>query len=235
MPGVPLILLSHRKDEFLTAALRSIQDRLTGVGQIIIVDDSGDPDHINWLDETGEQFTVVDPEGNAGYLRAMETTFEVARDVCDHVGSSYAILWEEDFILRRKVSVESMISVLDAPENSRVAQLNLQRQPVYKVEKRLGYMESHMRRGYDLKQRTTNGHRWVSRARPFTTNPCLIRREVLDVAWPSRETADQTHGGAEPAMSKVLERGGWTFGWYGPWNTTAVQHVGDALKTGTGY
>ena len=235
MSGVPLILLSHRKDEFLPRALRSIRERLSGVGEIIIVDDSGDADHINWLDEMGESFTVVDIDGNAGYLKAMETVFEVARDACDLRGSSYAVLWEEDFILRRKVSVEAMIEVLEAPENSGVAQLNFQRQPVYKVEKRLGYMESHMRRGYNLKQRTTNGRRWVSRAKPFTTNPGVIRRDVLDEVWPSRETADQTSGGAEPAMSRALERNGWSFGWYGPWNTAVVQHVGDDMKTGTGY
>lgn len=229
----PVIILGHRGTEFLPESMKSIHRHVRDIGSIVVVDDSGDREHHEWLDEQGIPFSVVDPDGNAGYLRAMEKVFEVARYECDRTGSSYALLWEEDFMATRAFGVRDLIAVMEA--TPRLAQLNLPRQAVYGVEKRLGYMESHMRRGYGLTRRHTGTHAWVERRRPFTTNPGLIRRTVLDFPWPTREVADHTHGGAEPAMSRVLETSGWTFGWYGPWNTALVKHVGETMKTGTGY
>lgn len=234
--GYPVVLLSHRKQEFLETALASIRTYATGVSKIIIVDDSGDREHHEWLDSLGICYSLTHPLGkNVGYLMAMNVVWEAARYQADLAGVGHAILWEEDFVLTAPVDFHRLASIMDHPSNARLAQLNLQRQSVYRVERRLGYMESHNRRGYRLDQWATNGIAWVKRKKPFTTNPSMTRREVLAMDWPSREQADQVRGGAEPAMSLMLEQAGWEFGWFGEWNTPATRHVGTAHKTGVGY
>ena len=228
----PLILLSHRRREFLDGTLASIREHLTGCSEVTIVDDSGDAEHRAWLAAQGHHVAPVAP-ANAGYLTAMSVVFAVAREACDRLGVDYALLWEEDFRLNANLDAADMARILDA--NPRLAQLNLQRQAVYKIERRFGYMMSHRRRGYGLKVNVTNGISWVSRLRPFTTNPGMIRRAVLDHEWPSREESDLVRGHAEPAMSLRLEVAGWTFGWFGRWDTPHAEHVGMAMKSGTGY
>lgn len=232
--GYPLIVLSHRGRQFLGPTMASLKHYASGIGKVIVVDDSGDEDHRNWLADHGFNLSVVDVSGNAGYLTAMKRVWELAADM----DSQYTLLWEEDFKPIRPFDVRQMARVMD--DNIGLAHLNLQRQSVYRIEKRFGYMESHAQRGYDLTRmygpRNPTRDPWVARRRPFTTNPGLIRREVCrESAWPSRAQCDAVPGGAEPAMSEVLERAGWYFGWFGTWNTPFVNHYGTDLKSGTGY
>lgn len=235
MNKIPLVLLSHRKREFLETTLESIYANMHNVGEIAVVDDSGDYDHQMWLTrQEGILPRFSHPNGvNAGYLLAMNTVWEVAAVLADHAESDYVMLWEEDFVLTRTVDLHRMAMIME--DRPGLAQLNLQRQPVYKVERRLGYMRSHQMRSYQLQKEWTEDEQWVSRFRPFTTNPGLIRREVLDVEWPDRVVCDATRGGAEPAMSAVLEADDWYFGWYGPWDVPYTKHVGTTMKTGKGY
>lgn len=227
--GVPLIILSHRKQEFIEQCIESIRDNATGITNVIVVDDSGDPEHHEWLDSHGYQYSAVHLWENRGYYEAMQRVWEVAVHEADKARTEHVMLWEEDFLLTRPLNVLDMRDImLDRPA---LAQLNLQRQAVYRVERRFGYMESHRRRGYGLDDMGD----YVIRERPFTTNPGLINREVLDVEWPSREECNNISGGAEPAMSLKLESDHWYFGWYGKWNTPHTKHIGTALKTGKGY
>ena len=235
--GFPLVILSHRQREYLPFTLASIEKHMTGVSDIIVVDDSGSPEHHQWLDGHVPHYSLSDPSGgNVGYLSAMSRVFEVAREAADHHETDYAMLWEEDFELIRDIDLADMALVME--ENRELAQLNLQRQAVYRIERRLGYMESHARRSYMLTKECSTGVEalpWVRRWRPFTTNPGLIQREVLDIEWPDRDTCDAVPGGAEPAMSLVLEEKAYQFGWFGNWNTPHTQHIGTDLKTGIGY
>lgn len=237
--GVPVIILSHRKREFLPRAVQSLRTFGHGITDVIVVDDSGDEEHHKWLDDHGYQYSLTGPSGYTGlgggygYLESMSKVWEVSRNAADEAGVESVLLWEEDFLATRKFSTTHMRTVL--ARNEGLAHLNLQRQPVYKVEKRLGYMESHNARGYGLGINADEGIPWVHRSRPFTTNPGLIRREVLDVDWPSRHLCDQVDGGAEPAMSADLETMGYYFGWLGQWNTAYTRHIGDDRKSGIGY
>lgn len=227
----PLIILSHRKLEFIENTLKSIRDNMTGVSRIILVDDSGDEEHRTQFTEAHSLVAVGDQ--NRGYLEAMRSVWEIARIVTDSQGADYAMLWEEDFLLTRPVDLHDLATIMNTDPT--LAQINMQRQPVYKIEKRLGYLRSHQQRGYGLLPEKTGGLDWVSRDKPFTTNPGLIRREILDVEWPTREEADEVPGGAEPAMSLRLGRQGWHYGWYGKWDQRSVLHVGTKHKSGKGY
>lgn len=234
--GYPLIILSHRKREFLETAILSLRYYGEGITEVVVVDDSGDTNHHGYLDGRNIGFSLSSPDGsNVGYLGAMQTVWETGRDLADSHNSDHVMLWEEDFVLTRPTDLCRVASILDHPENQMLAQLNLQRQAVYGIERRFGYMESHQRRGYGLDRGLTKDIPWVRRRKPFTTNPGLIRREVLDIDWPSRVDCDTVPGGAEPAMSRRLEGKGYHFGWYGEWNTPSTRHVGSAHKTGTGY
>lgn len=225
----PVILLSHRRREFLETTCQSLE-RLNDAGRAVVVDDSGDSEHHEWMEEQGYEFSCSNPDGSqVGYLGAMQTVWEVARSL----DSDYVLLWEEDFRLTERIFLADMAHVMS--KNPGLAQLNLQRQAVYKIEKRLGYMQSHQRRGYGLRTGDTDGIRWVYRTRPFTTNPSLVRREIFDIDWPTRVECDATPGGAEPAMSVKLERLGYHFGWLGLPNHPQTEHLGTAMKTGKGY
>lgn len=234
--SIPVIILSHRKREFIEACIASLKENATGIGPITVVDDSGDADHHRWLESHIDRYCLSDNRGrNVGYLQAMNVVWEAAQRLTDEARVDYVLLWEEDFLLRRKVNVDDMVCVMEG--SPWLAQLNLQRQAVYRVERRFGYMESHHRRGYKLEWVPDRPHGipWVQRQRPFTTNPGLLNTAVLDVDWPTRAECDATPGGAEPAMSESLEARGWKFGWLGQWNTPYVKHVGIEMKTGKGY
>lgn len=230
--GYPVVILGHRKRAFLETAIQSLLDNAHGIRDIIVVDDSGDAEHHAWLDRNIGHYSVVDPDRNMGYLAAMRVVWDTAAHAVDLSNSGYALLWEEDFTLTRKVSLYEMATIMD--RHQRLAQLNLQRRPVYRIERRFGYMESHQQRRYGL-TRHERPTPWVSRMQPFTTNPGMIRRSVLDIEWPSREECDAVAGGAEPAMSARLEAENYYFGWLGRWNTPYTKHLGVEMKTGTGY
>lgn len=229
MSGYPLIVLSHRKREFLETTLATLREHAHGVGEIIVVDDSGDADHHDWLLSNGYAHGFSSPDrSHVGYLGAMQTIWEIVRAYDSHV-----MLWEEDFVLTKPLYAADAAYLLD--KNPGLAQVNFQRQAVYRIEKRFGYMQSHQRRGYELSVGRTEDIAWVKRRRPFTTNPSMVRREIFDIDWPTRAEADLVPGGAEPAMSALLEKSGYHFGWLGLPNTPHTKHVGTTMKSGKGY
>lgn len=232
--GFPLVVLSHRRRAYIEDTVASLRAYAHGISTITVVDDSGDPEHHEWLRSEGYRVACSSPDGShVGYLGAMQTAWEVMRSEADAQNRLHAMLWEEDFVAVNEFDAIELSAVLD--RHPGLAQLNLQRQAVYRIERRFGYMESHVRRGYGLVPHEFLGIPWVRRAKPFTTNPCMIQRHVLNVDWPSRAVCDKTPGGAEPAMSEKLERLGYKFGWYGKWNTPHTRHVGNEMKTGKGY
>lgn len=233
--GIPVVILSHRKDRYLERTVASLRKHGRNLSDVIVVDDSGDAEHHQWLDDHGFQFSVVDAQRNAGYLEAMKVVWRAARQAADQAGTAYALLWEEDFWLSRTTDFTDLAIIMSAEENSDLAQLNLQRQAVYRIERVRGYLESHQHRGYGLTRTSTHGMPWVRRQTPFTTNPGLIRREVLSIPWPARQVCDLVPGGAEPAMSEMLEAHGYHFGWFGKWNQRYTMHVGSDMKSGHGY
>lgn len=229
--GYPLIILSHRRREFIGQTMLSIRDLMKSVTDVYVVDDSGDPEHRGWLEAHRFNYSAVASE-NAGYLEAMKRVWHTA-NMLVRDGAEYVMLWEEDFRLAKALDLEDMANVLRA--NPTLAQLNLQRQAVYSIERRLGYMESHRRRGYELSRLHTGETKWIKRKKPFTTNPGMITPGALAVSWPNRETCDQVSGGAEPAMDIKLRQAGFEFGWLGGWNSPHVTHVGTDMKSGHGY
>ena len=231
---IPLIVLSHRRGQYLPKTLRNLRSYFAGVDRPIVVDDSGSATHHRMLDAEGIQFSAVNPERNAGYLKAMKRVWEVAGEECDRRGVDYVALGAAAFPLTVTVHAgDGTCSMGTRPE---LAQLDVPRQPDYRIGRTRGYRESHSAGGYVLDRASVNTFHIVTRRRPFTTNPSIVSLDaILSCEWPTREEADAVEGGAEPAMSLVMESQGWGFGWWGPWNSRFTHHVGHARKSGTGY
>ena len=78
--SIPLIVLTNGRQDCIAPTLASIGKHLTGYGDTVIVDDSGDPAYRAWLAEAfqGAYVTAVAPQP-AGYWRAMRAVWNIAR------------------------------------------------------------------------------------------------------------------------------------------------------------
>ncbi len=116
-----------------------------------------------------------------------------------------------------------------------LAQLALRRQPWNDEERAAGgIVEQHP----DDFVEVDGGHGsvWLEHRRFLTTNPCLYRRELMDVDWPEGPNSEGmfTH--------RLLERGfsgapasQLRFGYWGSRDSgEAVEHIGH-VRAGTGY
>lgn len=137
----------------------------------------------------------------------------------------YVFWLEHDFRFQRNVSLYPIAKVLhDHPELAQVAFI---RDPVNDREREAGGVyHVHSPDSYRLRQ--DGDHLWLEHGINFTTNPSLMRREVMaENPWPDYKSQCEGRFSAD-----FLERG-YRFAYWGqgePW----VNHVGQ-LRTGHSY
>jgi len=203
-----VIALTNRKSLYLPDAIASLNN-LTGWERLVIVDDSGDD---AWRDELGWHYPDAEivpvAQEPAGYTRAMHVVWFMARQT----GGPIFFL-EEDFTIDRPVSIADLKALLDADVT--LAQVALQRQAWYRVEKSHGLIGAQKRRGHQFTDHGTH----LTHTACFTGNPCLIPERTFTVDWP---------GGTwtEDAMTDRLTANGMRFAYFGHDGDEYVTHHG---------
>jgi len=151
--------------------------------------------------------TVIDDSdhklGMAGAVRAAWTwALDASADWLFHV--------EEDMYLTAPVDLRHMVAIMD--DRPGLAQLVLKRQPWSTEERQAGgIIEAHPDEYIDRGPCTEHG-------RIFSLNPCLIRRQVLELGWPD---------GNEAEFTRTCLVAGYSFAFYGArTDPPRVRHVG---------
>lgn len=222
---LPAVVLTNRRDLYLPGTLASLAGQVAGVGQTVIVDDSGDE---AWRDRLRASHRVVPvaPEP-AGYTRAMQTVWSVCRSLAGPV-----FLVEEDWAFLRRVDLARLADVLN--EHRNMAQVALLREPWYPIEKRLGLIQAQRRRvDRDHARRHLLRTRWwthpwgVEHTAGITCNPALWSPRAFEHDWPDEPWS-------EGVMGERLVAAGMTSGWYG--REPYTRHTGaERAKHSAGY
>jgi hypothetical protein len=203
-----VLIGTYRKRVHIEDCMRSMDQHLKGVSDVVFIDDSGDPDHGDWLADYGKVVQV----GGCGYTAAMGKACEAAE--------GRECFWlEEDFTFLEDISLPMMSEILF--HRPYLAQLALLRGPHFPIEHQHGgLIEALIAKGHQFND--VNGV--IEQTATFTGNPSLWRGEVWAQGWPQRGRWTE-----EVKRDMLLPRG-YRFG-YLP--RIRVEHHGE--RVGTGY
>ena len=164
----PVLVGTYRKRTHIEACLRSLDANLTGFDELVFIDDSGDPEHSEWLAQYGKVVEV----GRRGYTAAMLS-------MCQAANGRACFVMEEDFTLTAKVALASLHEILWY--RPYLAQIALLRGPHFPIEHRCGGL---------IEALAAGGHRFdtvrgvIEHTATFTCNPSLWRADVFARGWP---------------------------------------------------
>lgn len=188
--SIPLIVLTNGRQDCIAPTLASIGKHLTGYGDTVIVDDSGDPAYRAWLAEAfqGAYVTAVAPQP-AGYWRAMRAVWNIARGARV---DTFAF-WEDDFVLTADVDLADLALVLD--EVPYLTQIALRRQAWFGNEIRAGGMlEALEAQGQIFTEQHAGRLAWIEHRACFTGNPSLIPVRTFAEDWPDGAWSESRFG-----------------------------------------
>lgn len=226
---VPIICLTNGRPECISKAIPSAIEHLTGVGPMVIVDDSGDDVYGHWLEEEfiggPLDAQVLHLLGSHGYWRAMQAVWALARNW----DTASFFLLEEDFVFTTDVNVDDLAAVLDA--HPYLTQMALVRQPWFHNEQEHGGLIPALEaQGQRFVECTDGQHVWIEHRACFTGNPSLIPRATFERDWPEGDWSESRFGralfDADPAA-----RGAY---WGRRTDRPRVEHIGHE-RVGTGY
>lgn len=204
-----LLIGTYRRRTHIEECLASVDQHLSGVTDVVFIDDSGDQDHRDWLSQHGKVIAVA--PHNAGYGPAMKA-------VCAAADGEMAMFLEEDFTFTTDVDLESMGELLF--HRPYLAQVALLRQAWFPVEVDAGGL---------IEALEAKGHTFhdvgglLEHAACFTCNPAVWRGSVFASGWPTGRWSEELKG-------KQLRSQGYRYG-YLP--GIRVHHSGE--RSGHGY
>lgn len=202
-----LLIGTYRKREHIETCLASADRLLHGVTERIFIDDSGDPEHLDWLRQHGEVIDV----GRKGYTAAM-------KQVCTAAQRDAAMFLEEDFTFLTHVYLDQMAEMLH--HRPYLAQIALLRGPHFPIEHEHGGLIEALRH---------KGHQFhevlglLEHTATFTCNPAVWRGEVFAAGWPTGRWSEELKG-------KQLTRRGYRFAYL-----TGIRCAHDGQRKGFGY
>jgi hypothetical protein len=221
---IPLLVLTNGRPECISKAITSVGEHLEGVGDGLIVDDSGDDVYRGWLAEEFGAPVVPVGDGPCGYWRAMRKVWELARDL----GTDKVMFWEEDFVLNADVDVEQLAGVHDA--HPYLTQIALLRQPWWPNEvEHGGLIPALEAQGQTFTERTDGTRHWVEHRACFTGNPCLIPSRTFARDWPEGDWSESRFG--HLLFQAPAARGAY---WGRRDDPPLVEHIGHQ-RVGTAY
>lgn len=172
---ISVLVGTYRGRKHIDCCLDSLYRYVAGFDMVTFIDDSQDEEHREWLAQHGKVVAVEEP---GGFARALFTA-------CGAAEGRDCFWLEEDFEFVAPVSLREMQQILlDRPY---LAQLALQRQPVYDYEKQAGSLLGGLE--------AVGVHcDWVDgiweQNRLFTTNPSLWPGWVWRDGWPVTQHSD---------------------------------------------
>jgi predicted nuclease of predicted toxin-antitoxin system len=188
--SVPVIVLTNGRRDCITQTIPSISRHLSGTGDMVVVDDSGDANFRAWLaDAFPDALVTAVASDPAGYWRAMRTVWDIAR------GSGADACWfhEDDFVLNEDVDLTDLSHVLG--KQPHLTQLALLRQAWFTNEiVQGGLIEALEAQGQRFEEHTDGQDHWVEHRACFTGNPCLIPRRTFERDWPEGPWSESRFG-----------------------------------------
>lgn len=172
---VRVIVGTYRGQTHIPDALRSLDALVTGITDMVFIDDSGDPDNATWLAQYGKVIEV----GRRGYNAAMKAACAAAED-------QQAFWLEEDFTVTVQTSLDAMAEILY--HRPYLAQITLLRGSHFPVEhKHGGLIEALQAKGHTFIE--VNGV--IEQTATFTGNPSVWRGEVFTLGWPTGRWSEE--------------------------------------------
>jgi len=212
---IAVVILSNRKDLYISAAVASLAKNVKGFSSVVVFDDSGDAE---WVEKSGA--IPISADGSVGYTKAMQRIWEYGRQ---HGGPLFFL--EEDFTIDEPLDLQEMHAMLAA--NQTVMQATLQKAPWYEAEVELGSMLAAIEADPRWQGRTTHRDGWVEHDVVFSTNPTLIPARTFAHDWPDATRSEQ-------AFSRQLARQGLKFAFWGEPGHALCTHHG-TITAGGGY
>lgn len=222
--SAPIVCLTNGRRECISQSIPSAREHLSGVDDLVIVDDSGDHAYRLWL---GSEFNAhVIPVGDepCGYWQAMRRVFDVFRDT----RADACWLHEDDFVLTSDVDVADIATVLDA--HPYLTQIALLRGPWFHNEHHHGGLIPALEdQGQTFTEVTEHGRSWIEHRACFTGNPSLIPARTFTREWPSGAWSESRFG--QMLFQDPRARGAY---WGRRSDPPRVEHIGHE-RTGSDY
>lgn len=209
-----LVVGGYRGRTHIDTCMTSIAKHVTGIDDIILIDDSNNPEH---AEHWSRYSTVIEGRGK-GYANTMHLA-------CTVMTGEYALFFEEDFVFTEDVNLADLTAILDAEPD--LAQIALLRDPYYDYEADgvLAGLEVCRQRLAQVGKHRVIEDRGdhISQTLVFTTNPSVWRRDAWLDGWPQCPNSERE-------KSTQLRQQGWTFGWM---KNQTLLHTGQ--HEGIGY
>ncbi|MCV7174884.1 glycosyltransferase family 2 protein [Mycolicibacterium sphagni] len=171
-----VLIGTYRNMRYVPTALESLAENVTGVGELVFIDDSGDAANARALADYGR---VVEVD-RRGYTAAMT-------EACKEANGEMVFWLEEDFTFNRPVDLDELAAQLE--ERPYLAQIVLLRQPVYPGELLAGGVIEHCER---VGHRFTEVDGLIEHTAFFSGNPGVWAGAVSQVGWPQTEWSEHT-------------------------------------------
>ena len=168
-----VIVGTYRAKHYIEQCLRSIDERLIGVSDIVFVDDSGDDRHCDWLETYGKVHRL----NQEGYVSAYST-------ICYASNLKSSFVMEEDFVITRTVDLDELQEILF--NRPYLAQIALIRNAVYAPEREAGGLIEHL----SQTNKFVNVFGVLEHTAVFTCNPSLWRGDVFR-SWPQFQSSER--------------------------------------------
>lgn len=222
MSGIAIVIVTDGRRDCLERTVASLQWAWgdNAVDRIVVVDDSCDREHWEWIDRHLAMYERVRHMRKMGFGGAIQSAW---REVG---GSDFIFHLEDDFIFNEPIDVVGMCGVLNVETD--VAQMALKRQPWSPEEIEVGgFMEQHPE---DYHDRVTMGHCWCWQRRFFTTNPSFYRGSLTLRGWPNGPESEGRFG-----LQLLADQPEAKFGFWGhKADPPRIHHIGEE-RVGSGY
>ena len=218
---VTLLVMTDGRRECIDRAIPAVSEQIdASFAHRVIHDDSADDSYREWLTERFPGFTIIGGRERRGFAAAIQAAWAHVIEV----GDDYVFHLEDDFLLRRAVSLRRMKQVLGC--HPYLTQMALLRGPVNTAERRAGGVIAQHPHDYETVR--WGEFSWREHRRFWTTNPSLYPTAICHRGWPGGPHSEGLFSLKLFNSDPVLRAAFW--GECGEY----VEHIGDT-RAGTGY